>query len=276
MRCFKISILLMTTIIIFSLNNSFSFAFSEENIEATKDTITYTYKMSEEEENEFLANLQDEITYNKTKASILDKKRTGGNTTLTTIRDKTETIILDNNSIDYVLSKISPSIDYSEDGFKGTLTLDTTNLTINEIKGASHEYKVSLVKKFENYNRNDLDKIPKTIKQNGITYYLTSPSWDITSTDVIDNKEYPSNYTANMLYEGIAYKIDPSTYEITYTYTGNVEKTEENPLIYTVIYKKDKNIIPALLSGGGIFFIIIFILVSKKHIIIYNKQDNCF
>lgn len=268
--------ILMITFLTIALTVANIFAYTESNIEETKDTLIYTYEITEEQEVDFIKNLANTVTKDKITANLIDKSKSGGNKIYTTERSVTESKILNNDSTEYILSQISQEYKYSsDDNFKGTLSLDNTSIEVKEIKGALHEYKVSLKKVYENYSRNDLDTIPKTIKQGGITYYLTNPAWEVTSTETIDNVEVPVTYSANMLYEGIAYRRDPSTYEVTYTYKGSVEKLEENPIIYKVTYEKEKNfIIPAILGSSGIIFIVILFFFKKKRITIYNKQNN--
>ena len=268
--------ILMITFLTITLTVANLFAYSESNIEETKDKIIYTYEIAEEQEEDFLSSLETTITKDKTTAHLIDKSKSGGNKLYTTERSFTDSKILKKNSTEYILSQIPQEYNYSsEDNFKGTLTLDNESIQVREIKGDLYEYKVSLTKKYDNYNRNDLDTIPKTIKKGNVTYYLTSPSWEITSTEIIDNKEVPVTYSGNMLYEGIAYARYPSTYEVSYTYKGNVEKLEENPIIYKITYEKESNfIIPAILGSSGIIIIVVLFFFKKKRISIYNKQDN--
>ena len=143
------------------------FAYTESNIEETKDTLIYTYEIAEEQEEDFLNNLATTVTKDKTTAHLVDKSKSGGNKLYTTERSFSDSKILEKNSTEYILSQISQEYSYnSEDNFKGTLILDNESIQVREIKGDLYEYKVSLTKKYENFNRNDLDSIPKTIKEN--------------------------------------------------------------------------------------------------------------
>lgn len=253
-------------------------ASSETSFKQVDNKYIYTYEVQEKEEASFLSSLEKEKTIDNKKATLIDTQKTGGSTSLSTIRTVDKSFISDTNNTADIISKIESSVDYSENGYKGTLNFDTSSLTIDEIKGDSHEYKVSITRRYNDYSRNDLDTIPKTITQNGIVYYLVNPTWNITSTEIIDNQEVPATYSAIMNYEGIATRTDPYTYEVHYSYTGNVEKLDEAPIIYTVTYEKENkfNIIPAVLTSGGIFFCAIILLLQRKHITLYNKQDNGF
>lgn len=253
-------------------------ATTETNYTEVNNKCIYTYEVQEKEENSFLSSLEKEKTIDNSKATLFDTQKTGGSTTTNTIKKVEKSFISNTNDSSEILSNISNTIDYSENGYTGILNFDTTSLKVDEIKGQSYEYKVSITKTYTNYARNDLDTIPKTISQNGITYYLVNPTWKITSTEIIDNQEIPVTYSAIMNYEGIATSTAPSTYEVHYTYSGNVEKIDEKPLIYTVTYEKESqfNFIPAVLTSGGIFFCAIFLILSRKHITLYNKQDNEF
>ena len=253
-------------------------ATTEINYKEVDNRCIYTYEVQEKEESSFLSSLEKEKTIDNLKATLIDTQKTGGSTTMNTIRTVEKSFISNTNDTSEILSNISNTIDYSENGYTGILNFDTTSLKVDEIKGQSHEYKVSITRTYNNYSRNDLDTIPKTISQNGITYYLVNPTWKVTSTEVIDNQEVPETYSAIMNYEGIATRTDPSTYEVHYAYSGNVEKVDEKPLIYTVTYEKETkfNFIPAVLTSGGIFFCAIFLILSRKHITLYNKQNNGF
>ena len=268
--------ILMITFLTITLTVVNLFAYTESNIEETKDTLIYTYEIAEEQEEDFLNNLATTVTKDKITAHLVDKSKSGGNKLYTTERSFSDSKILEKNSTEYILSQISQEYSYnSEDNFKGTLILDNESIQVREIKGDLYEYKVSLTKKYENFNRNDLDSIPKTIKEKNITYYLTAPSWEVTSTEIIDDREVPATYSGNMLYEGIAYARYPSTYEVSYTYKGTVEKLEESPIIYKITYEKEMNLtIPAILGSSGIIIVVVLFFFKKKRISIYNKQDN--
>ena len=51
--------------------------------------------------------------------------------------------------------------------------------------------KIYLQKKYVNVSSNELNNIPKELKENGLTYYLVNPVWDITETEDVDGNKVP-------------------------------------------------------------------------------------
>lgn len=276
----RITLKIISYVILLNIVHISIFAHNEENIQETKDKIIYTYSIQQQEEQDFLNSLEKEITKDEITAKLIDTQKSGGDKISTTERSYENSITLNTNDTESILSAIAQTYQYSsEDGYSGELQLDTNSIKITENKGARHEYKVSITRSYNDYGRNDLDTIPKTIISNGITYYLTSPNWEITSYETIDNQQVPLTYSGNMIYEGITYRTDPSTYTINYKYTGFVEKTETHPLEYVVTYQKEikeRNIIPAILGSSGILFIGIVLFFSKKRITVYAKESNTY
>lgn len=279
-RITKITLRIISYIVLLNILEVSVFANSEDNIQETKDKFIYTYSIQEQEEQAFLNSLDNEITRNDTKAKLIDTQKSGGNKVYTTERTSDNSITLNTNNIESILSALDNTYQYSsEDGYTGELQLDIGSIKITENKGATHEYKVSITRSYKDFGRNDLDSIPKTISQNGITYYLTSPNWEITEYETIDNQQVPLKYSGKMIYEGIAHKTDPSTYTINYSYKGYVEKVEENPITYIVTYQKEvenKNILPIIVGSSGIFFIVILLFFKQKKVIVYSKENNVY
>ena len=161
-----------------------------------------------------------------------------------------------------------------------------TVATIEKIKNEDETKNVSK-QKFNKYSQNDLNNIKKEITEGNDTYYLINVDWQIEDTELIDNQEVPKNYKGTMIYQTVVEINNPNKYEVTVTYTGDVNK-ESTEYTYKAIYnkvinkpieepqvKEEKNIVPVIIiSGIGIGLAALVFLLSSGNAIIYNKTDS--
>ena len=99
-------------------------ASSETSFKQVDNKYIYTYEVQEKEEASFLSSLEKEKTIDNKKATLIDTQKTGGSTSLSTIRTVDKSFISDTNNTADIISKIESSVDYSENGYKGTLNLE--------------------------------------------------------------------------------------------------------------------------------------------------------
>ena len=206
--------------------------------EIVKDGIKYQLKNTKEQENRILVTKEKE-----------DTKRM---------------IIYSNNKFD-VLNMFETSIKICEDGFNGTLEIQNDSLDIQVNSSYTEEYKVEIIRNYDNVPSNELKNIPKTIIENSTTYCLTNPEGTVVNTETIDNQQVPVLYNGAMHYEGIKIRTIIQNYIATVDYKGTLEKEEVESITYTNIYeeipveKENPTAIIATTSGfviiSGIFFI---------------------
>ena len=93
------------------------------------------------------------------------------------------------NNLEKVISLFNETKDMEDDGYTGTLTRDNSTLKIQIKNSYQEEYKVYLQKSYDNVPSNELNEIPKEIKENGTTYYLVNPVWNIADTEIVSDGE---------------------------------------------------------------------------------------
>lgn len=275
-RLTRITMILMSTIAL--TTNCFAMT-SEENF--TKDNIEYikrTYSVSQDQEENFLLNLEKEFNIDKKTYKLDNSVKTGGNITETIDISTTKTIKSDSNKLEKILQQLPESIDYNENDFVGKYELDVKSIDIKTQYNGYKEYLIEETKIYTDLDTNDLNNIPKQIKKDGRTLDLITTNWEVTETRQIQENSIPSKYNANCSY-ATKIKVDnPLTYIVTAQYNGTAEKIIENDFIYEITYKHistDKNYIPTiiLLSGTTLIVVVIF-TTRKKNITIYNFQNQ--
>jgi len=99
------TMLLVSTVVLTTAN---CFAMTNEQI-FTKDDIEYikrTYSVSQEQEENFLLNLEKEFKIDKKTYQLEDKTKTGGNTTETIDISTTKTIESNSNQLEDILQQL--------------------------------------------------------------------------------------------------------------------------------------------------------------------------
>ena len=95
-----------------------------------------------------------------------------------------------------------------------------------------------ITKKYENVPTNELNDIPKSIEENGVTYYLVNPIWNISQVEKIEGQDVPIAYDGEMQYEGIKERKIVKSYLATVTYIGTLEKEEIESITFNIKYKE--------------------------------------
>ena len=156
----------------------------------------------------------------------------------------------------------------------GILELQNNSLDIKINDSYTEQYKVSLSKKYENVPSNELNNIPKTIEENGTTYYLVNPIWSISQVEKVEGQDIPIAYNGEMQYEGIKEKKIIKSYLATVTYVGTLEKEETESITFNIKYKEipqeeqeeKTNYTPIIVAttGAGVVVISGIILWKRK------------
>lgn len=227
---------------------------------------------------EFYNSIEKGITENKIEYELENVDRIENFRTLTKEQEKIEEQITITDNLESTINLFNETKAFEENGYTGILNRDNSSLNIKIKDSYQEEYKVYLKKTYNNVSSNELNDIPKEIKENGITYYLVNPVWDIIETEKIDNNSVPSRYNGTMYYEGVKSRNIITSYVASVKYTGILEKQVTDTTTFKIKYKevqKNKSIIPmAVATSSGIIFFCGIILISLKNVKIYNKQNE--
>lgn len=92
-----------------------------------------------------------------------------------------------------VLAALSPSMEFSDGRYSGTLNLDHT--TINTVASGytTKSYTVSATKEIGNLDSNDMSYVPATTVKDGKTIQLQSVDWQVQGTALVDDVLVPSS-----------------------------------------------------------------------------------
>lgn len=129
----------------------------------------------------------------------------------------------------------------TEDGYAGTLTLDTASIKVEAAGYTSSSRTVTANRTYPNLSDADTSYIPKSITENGRTLQLADIQW----------QESGNGYTANATYTGSATSQYATGYTVTANYVGQVSKTISGEIIYTAVFSGTP--ISAVIAEGGNF-----------------------
>jgi len=191
---------------------------------------------------------------------------------------QTVTVDSETDKLENILPLLKSSLDYREDGFSGTLTLDKDSIRAEESGSSSYAYTLKEEKEFPNLDRNDLAYIPKTTEKNGVTLDLADVDWTPMASGT-DNSEVPSLFKAAALYTGTAWGSKADGYTVTADYTGEVSRAAESQVAYSIVYEEVQPVgisfpwktirivvlivVSAAGVGTGIFFLVRFLKKEK-------------
>lgn len=151
---------------------------------------------------------------------------------------QTEVITLetDTNDLSAILERLAPTVEYSENGYSGKLTLDHTTIQTQAAGYTTKYYTISDTKQFPGLDRNDPSYIPATTVKSGTTLSLSSLSWAVTGTGLADDTLVPTSYTATATYTATGSKKVATGYVTTANYVGEVTSEGIQSVVYTVTY----------------------------------------
>ncbi|HBC84271.1 MAG TPA: hypothetical protein DCZ30_02145 [Clostridiales bacterium] len=227
---------------------------------------------------EYKNSIKNEIIVDSVSYKLKDVKEQENKTILTKVKEETEERIVNTSDKYSALKLFENQKQIEEDGYIGIIELqqDSIELTANE--SYIEEYKVDLKREYNNVPQNELNEIPKTIQENGTTYYLTNPVWNIAKTQSIDGQEIPISYNGVMNYEGVKQRRVKKNYIANVTYKGTLEKEKVDSMTYNLTYeeiKEEKDYTPVVLSTtAGIIFFSGLIILRRKNIFIYNSNNG--
>ncbi len=159
--------------------------------------------------------------------TLLDVTRQDNSETDT--RDYTETVTLDSKSkdMDAIMPQLAATMEVTtEDGYTGTLTLDTASIKAEAAGYKSSSRTVTASRSYPNLSDADTSLIPKTIEDGGRTLTLADVQW----------QEAGGFYHASASYTGTATSKYATGYTVTAEYAGEVVKTIAGETVYTAIF----------------------------------------
>ena len=136
----------------------------------------------------------------------------------------TETVTADTEKSDLsvVLKALSPSIEYDDGEFRGTLYLDHSTISTVASGYTTKSYTVSATKEIDNLDTNDMAYVPDTTTKNGVTVQLQSVDWQVQGTSLVDDILVPAQYKAVATYAGRASYRAATGYVTTAKYIGDI------------------------------------------------------
>lgn len=261
------------------VNVGFSFATSPNVIEKSKNV---DYSVSQE----YYDSIDKTIVENGIKYELQDVKRKDNLKTESKKYETTEEKIIDASNKSSAISFFDESKNIEDDGFKGTISRDDSSIELTPADSYREEYKVYLQRKYNDVSSNELNNIPKELKENGLTYYLVNPVWDVTETEEVDGNQVPVKYSGTMKYEGKNTRTIVTSYIAKVRYVGTLEKQVKDTTTFTAKYKEVENVKPetkkeeekvipqAVFGTTGILCVCGIILLNSKNVKIYNLIDG--
>ena len=259
--------------IIMMLFGYFSVCFASSDLQTLKREYIVDYKIAEE----FYESIDKTIVEDKVGYELKNVDRVDNFKTLTKEQEIVEERVTNTSNLEKVISLFNETKDFESEGYSGILIRDNSTLKVQINDSHQEEYKVYLQKSYDNVPSNELNNIPKEIKENGTTYYLVNPVWNIAETEMVSNNEVPVKYNGIMYYEGVKTKTIITSYLATIKYTGTLEKQVPDTTTFIVEYEEVKEygyIVPAIVGTTGIIFFSGIILFGLKNVKIYNLQDG--
>ena len=183
-----------------------------------------------------------------------------GSTETKTVSQK-ETISTGSKDQAAIAAQAEQTISYEQDGFSGTLTLDTAGITAEESGRQSYSYGVNDTREYTGLASNDPYLIPKEVTKNGVTLALSGIQWTPTGVKP-DGSGQPASYTATASYSGKGWGSKVTGYTATLPYSGEVTKEIPGKVQYTLVYEEippelpepakeeQAGVSPLLVSGG--------------------------
>lgn len=151
-------------------------------------------------------------------------------------QSETVTVTTEKKDLEKVLEALSPTLEYDDGRYTGTLNLDHTTIQTEAAGYETRSYTVSATKELDNLDSNDMAYVPGTTVKDGVTISLSSVDWQVQSTMLVGDFLVPATYKAVAYYSGKAYYSAATGYISTAEYKGTVSCCEVKDITYTVTY----------------------------------------
>lgn len=124
----------------------------------------------------------------------------------------------------------------TEDGFTGTLKLDTGSITVEPAGYKNNSWTVSATRTYPNLSSMDLEHIPKTTTENGRTLNFSTVDWQTDNTENVDDDTIGNRFSAVVTYTGTASSRNVTGYTVTAQYSGEVKKVSLDKVQYVAVF----------------------------------------
>lgn len=159
--------------------------------------------------------------------TLLDLTRQDLTETDTKAHTETVTVNSKSKDMDKIMSMLAAIQEVTtEDGYSGTLTLDTGSIKVGATEYGSSSKTVTATRSYPSLSDADTSLIPKTIEDSGRTLTLADVQW----------QEAGGYYHATASYTGTATSRYATGYTVTANYTGDVSKINNDTVLYTAIF----------------------------------------
>ncbi|MCL2775661.1 MAG: hypothetical protein FWD71_20290 [Oscillospiraceae bacterium] len=149
---------------------------------------------------------------------------------------KTATLDSATNSAATILKQFTPNMSYSEDGYFGTLTLDTASLVTQPSGYGARNVPIYKTREYKGLLYNDPSYVSQSITDSGVTLSLTNIEWVVTATALAGDSLVPTEYKAVAQYSGSQRVTYVTGYTSTVQYTGVVTKRAVDSVTYIITY----------------------------------------
>lgn len=204
-----------------------------QNLNGSQQTIK-TYTVSPEQDPETL--IEEPFELEGFLYSFANIVKTDNAIEETKTHTETITVETEKNDLSLILEQLSPTIEYDDGSFRGTLALDHTSIVTEAAGYTTKSYTVTETKTIGQLDRNDMSYIPATTVKDGRTLALANVEWQVTGTDLVGDVLIPSSYQAVATYSGKAYYSAATGYVTTADYVGEVSRDGIESTTYVLTY----------------------------------------
>ncbi len=275
----KIKIIVLGLVL---LTSSMSFA-TTEGVKSYEESKTVLIGEAEQYKN----SIKSQITINDMKYQIKGVEEQENKVLLTKEIEVREQKVVKTNDKYRILNLFETKKQEEYDGYSGILELQNNSLDLQVNNSYIEQYKVSIQKEYNNVSQNELNNIPKTLEENGTTYYLVDPVWNVVQTQKIDEQDVPVSYSGIMNYEGIQERKVIKNYIATVNYKGVLQKEEVDSITYHLTYEQipqeepvqepiqeSNNIYTPIVITTGILICSGFFVYKRKNVWVYNNLNG--
>lgn len=204
-----------------------------QNLNGSQQTIK-TYTVSPEQDPETL--IEEPFELEGFLYSFANIVKTDNAIEKTKTHAETITVETEKNDLSLILEQLSPTIEYDDGSFHGTLALDHTSIVTEAAGYTTKSYTVTETKTIGQLDRNDMSYIPATTVKVGRTLALANAEWQVTGTDLVGDVLIPSSYQAVATYSGKVYYSAATGYITTTNYAGEVSYEGIESITYVLTY----------------------------------------
>ena len=206
----------------------------------------------------------------------------------TDTKEATEEVSVESQSknLEDVVKLFPATKEYNQDGYKGSLALDTGSIVTEAAGYTTKNYTVSTTKEYPGLMYADPSFVSQTVVKDGYTLPLTDVSWTVMGTSLAGDSLVPTEYKAVATYAKTFSSQVPTGYVSKARYTGTVTKTQTGSITYTLIYTgipletgmplplKIITAVIGILLLAGLLILLWLFLKSRKGAEIYNLIDK--